>query len=123
MSNSVSQFMFRPVRLAYQPPASSTFLSEQISHQQPASSTFFSEQTITSHQLASARHYICLPKLKSQSLICPNPLLLLWYIYVAFMEEYLATVLINLASSLALGDLRVRDYIWTHAWAWLAVLY
>jgi hypothetical protein len=27
----------RHVRLAYQPPASSTFLSEQISHQQPAS--------------------------------------------------------------------------------------
>jgi hypothetical protein len=40
----------RPVRLAYQPPASSTFLSEQTSHQQPASSTFFSEQISTSHQ-------------------------------------------------------------------------
>jgi hypothetical protein len=40
----------RPVRLAYQPPASSTFLSEQSSHQQPASSTFLSEQTSTSHQ-------------------------------------------------------------------------
>jgi hypothetical protein len=26
----------RPVRLAYQPPASSNFLSEQTSHQQPA---------------------------------------------------------------------------------------
>jgi uncharacterized membrane protein len=26
----------RPVRLAYQPPANSTFLSEQTSHQQPA---------------------------------------------------------------------------------------
>jgi PKD repeat protein len=36
--------------LTYQPPASSTFLSEQISHQQPASSTFLSEQTSTSHQ-------------------------------------------------------------------------
>jgi hypothetical protein len=36
-------------RLAYQPPASSTFLSEQISHQQPAISTFLSEQTSTSH--------------------------------------------------------------------------
>jgi hypothetical protein len=36
--------------LAYQPPASSTFLSEQISHQQPASSTLLSEQTSTSHQ-------------------------------------------------------------------------
>jgi hypothetical protein len=30
----------RPVRLAYQPPANSTFLSEQISHQQSVSSTF-----------------------------------------------------------------------------------
>jgi hypothetical protein len=36
--------------LAYQQPASSTFLSEQISHQQPAINTFFSEQTNTSHQ-------------------------------------------------------------------------
>jgi hypothetical protein len=40
----------RLVRLAYQPPASSTFLSKQTSHQQPASSTFLSEQTSTSHQ-------------------------------------------------------------------------
>jgi hypothetical protein len=40
----------RLVRLAYQPPASSTFLSEQTSHQQPANSTFLSEQTSTSHQ-------------------------------------------------------------------------
>jgi hypothetical protein len=30
------------VRLAYQPPASSAFLSEQISHQQPANGTFLS---------------------------------------------------------------------------------
>jgi hypothetical protein len=34
--------------LAYQPPANSTFLSEQTSHQQPASSTLLSEQTSTS---------------------------------------------------------------------------
>jgi hypothetical protein len=40
----------QPVRLAYQPPGSSTFLSEQTSHQQPASSTLLSEQTSTSHQ-------------------------------------------------------------------------
>jgi hypothetical protein len=40
----------RPVRLAYQPPTSSTFLSEQTSHQQPASNTLLSEQTSTSHQ-------------------------------------------------------------------------
>jgi hypothetical protein len=40
----------RPVRSVYQPPASSTFLSEQTSHQQPASSTFLSEQISTSHQ-------------------------------------------------------------------------
>jgi hypothetical protein len=40
----------RLVRLAYQPPANSIFLSEQTSHQQPASRTFLSERTITSHQ-------------------------------------------------------------------------
>jgi hypothetical protein len=34
----------RPVHLAYQPPANSTFLSEQTSHQQPANSTFLSEK-------------------------------------------------------------------------------
>jgi hypothetical protein len=45
----------QPVRLAYQPPASSTFLSQQISHQQPANSTFLSEQTSTSHQPPAKR--------------------------------------------------------------------
>jgi hypothetical protein len=45
----------KPVRLAYQPPASSTFLSQQISHQQPANSTFLSEQTSTSHQAPAKR--------------------------------------------------------------------
>jgi hypothetical protein len=35
--------------LAYQPSASSIFLSEQINHQQPASSTFLSEQISISH--------------------------------------------------------------------------
>jgi competence CoiA-like predicted nuclease len=40
----------RPVRWAYQPPANSTFLSEQTSHQQSASSTFLLEQISTSHQ-------------------------------------------------------------------------
>jgi hypothetical protein len=40
---------------AYQPPANSTFLSEQTSHQQPASSTFLSEQTNTSHQPSAKR--------------------------------------------------------------------
>jgi hypothetical protein len=44
-----------PVRLAYQPPASSIFLSEQTSHQQPASSTFLSEQINTSHQPPAKR--------------------------------------------------------------------
>jgi hypothetical protein len=44
-----------PVRLAYQPPANSTFLSEQTSHQQPVSSTFLSEQTSTSHQPPAKR--------------------------------------------------------------------
>jgi hypothetical protein len=51
----------RHVRLAYQPPASNTFLSEQTSHQQPASSTFISEQTSTSHQ----------PNEQAEGLICP----------------------------------------------------
>jgi hypothetical protein len=46
---------FRPVRLAYQPPANSTFLSEQISHQQPASITFLSQQISTSHQPPAKR--------------------------------------------------------------------
>jgi hypothetical protein len=41
--------------LAYQPPASSNFLSEQISHQQSASSTFLSEQISTSHQPPAKR--------------------------------------------------------------------
>jgi hypothetical protein len=45
----------RSVRLAYQPPASSTFLSEQTSHQQPASSTFLSAQTSTGHQPPAKR--------------------------------------------------------------------
>jgi hypothetical protein len=49
------QINLRPVHLAYQPPASSTFLSEQISHQQPANSTFLSEQTNTSHQPPAKR--------------------------------------------------------------------
>jgi hypothetical protein len=38
------------VRLAYQPPASSIFLSEQTSHHQPANTTFLSEQISISHQ-------------------------------------------------------------------------
>jgi hypothetical protein len=45
----------RPVRLAYQPPASSTFLSKQTSHQQPANSTFLSEQISTRHQPPAKR--------------------------------------------------------------------
>jgi hypothetical protein len=43
------------VRSAYQPPASSTFLSEQISHQQSASITFLSEQISTMHQPPAKR--------------------------------------------------------------------
>jgi hypothetical protein len=41
-----------PCSLAYQAPASSTFLSEQTSHQQPASSTFLSEQISMSHVIS-----------------------------------------------------------------------
>jgi hypothetical protein len=52
----------QPVRSAYQPPASSTFLSEQTSHQQSASSTFLSEQINTSH-LPPAKRTGCLIKI------------------------------------------------------------
>jgi hypothetical protein len=41
--------------LAYQPPASSTFLLQQTSHHQPTNSTFLSEQIITSHQPPAKR--------------------------------------------------------------------
>jgi hypothetical protein len=41
---------YRPVRFAYQPLASSIFLSQQTSHQQSVSSTLLSEQTSTRHQ-------------------------------------------------------------------------
>jgi hypothetical protein len=44
-----------PVRLAYQPLASSTFLSEQTIHQQPINSTFLSEHISTSHQPPAKR--------------------------------------------------------------------
>jgi hypothetical protein len=45
----------QPVRSAYQPPASSTFLSELTSHQQPANITFLSQQTSTRHQPPAKR--------------------------------------------------------------------
>jgi hypothetical protein len=54
-SVKTSSSIYRPVRLAYQPPASSTFLSQQTSHQQSASNTFLSEQISTSHQLPAKR--------------------------------------------------------------------
>jgi hypothetical protein len=41
----------QPVRLAYQPPVSSTFLSEQTNHQQPVTSTtILSGQTNINNQ-------------------------------------------------------------------------
>jgi hypothetical protein len=46
---------YQPVRSAYQPPASSAFLSEETSHTQPASSTFLSEQTSTSNSVARSK--------------------------------------------------------------------
>jgi hypothetical protein len=41
-----------PIRLAYQPPASSTFLSEQTSHRQPATVLFSQNKPapVISHQ-------------------------------------------------------------------------
>jgi hypothetical protein len=56
----------RHVRLAYQPPASSTFLSEQTSHQQQISSTFLLEQTSTNHQ-PPAKRTGCLSPLSTDS--------------------------------------------------------
>jgi hypothetical protein len=49
------KYNMRPIRLAYQSPASSIFLSEQTSRQQSASSTFLSEQISTSHQPPAKR--------------------------------------------------------------------
>jgi hypothetical protein len=46
---------YRPVRLAYQSPASSTFISEQTSHHQPANSILLSEQTSTNHHQPAER--------------------------------------------------------------------
>jgi hypothetical protein len=49
-------FLFQAhVRFAYQPPASSTFLSEQINHQQPVNSIFLSEEISTSYQPPAKR--------------------------------------------------------------------
>jgi hypothetical protein len=56
--------MYHPVRLAYQPPANRTFLSQQTSHQQSVSSTFLSEQISTSHQ-PPAKRTSCMPVLHS----------------------------------------------------------
>jgi hypothetical protein len=53
--DSRSEVDLRPVHLAYQPPANSTFLSEQTSHKQPANSIFLSQQTSTSHQPPAKR--------------------------------------------------------------------
>jgi hypothetical protein len=50
LSGELLPMFSRPVRLAYQRPTSSTFLSLQISHQQPVNNIFLSEQMSTSHQ-------------------------------------------------------------------------
>jgi hypothetical protein len=48
------------ITLAYRPPTSSTFLSEQTSRQQPTSSTFLSKQTSTNinHQPNEQAEYL-----------------------------------------------------------------
>jgi hypothetical protein len=51
----------RYVRLAYQPPAISTFFSKQTNHQQPASATFLSQRISTSHQPSAKRTGCLLP--------------------------------------------------------------
>jgi hypothetical protein len=48
--SQLDNYTIRSIRLAYQPPTSSTFLLEQINHQQSAHNTFLSEQISTSHQ-------------------------------------------------------------------------
>jgi hypothetical protein len=49
--SGISQQALKPVRLAYQPPANSTFLSEQTSHQQPArTSQQYSSLRTNQHQ-------------------------------------------------------------------------
>jgi hypothetical protein len=53
----VSTPYYHPVRLAYQPPTNSIFLSEETNHQQPASSTFLSKQTSTGHQSPANKQY------------------------------------------------------------------
>jgi hypothetical protein len=58
---------YHPVRLAYQTPANSTFLSEQTSHQQSASNIFLSEQISTSHQ-PPAKRIGCIMMLAHQTL-------------------------------------------------------
>jgi hypothetical protein len=55
MESYSAQINLQPVRSAYQPPGSSTFLSEQISRQQPASNTFLSQQISISHQPPAKR--------------------------------------------------------------------
>jgi hypothetical protein len=52
--------IIHPVRLPYQPPANSTFLSKQTSHQQPASNTFLSELTSISHRPIEQADYTSL---------------------------------------------------------------
>jgi hypothetical protein len=65
----------RPVRLAYQPPASSIFLSQQTSHQQPASNTLLSEQTNTSYQPPANRipENTCSDNTKNEGLELAKP--------------------------------------------------
>jgi hypothetical protein len=49
--------------LAYQPPAISTFLSEQTSHKKPASNIFPSEQISISHHPPAKQQAETLPNL------------------------------------------------------------
>jgi hypothetical protein len=58
LSTIIARTEFRTIRLAYQLPASSTFLSEQTSHQQSASSTFLSEQISNSYQPPAQRLFM-----------------------------------------------------------------
>jgi hypothetical protein len=113
----------RPVRLAYQPPASSTFISEQTSHQQPASSTFLSKQTSTSHQPPAKRTGCQLPVKrcaildygKANKILCCLP------VHLSAADPLLILLCSDCSSMLswhshALSDTKESESKWLQPW-------
>jgi hypothetical protein len=106
LKNDIDLYLFflaklQPVRSAYQPPASSTFLSEQTSHQQPASSTFLSQQISTSHQPPAKRTG------SLQRVILHKKSLNLWFIKM--IANLLLSVMAMESQAEALGQLATDD--------------